>query len=259
MAFSAGDLQPPILTINAPIGLGIRDNPGDIVNTSVGQNPNGETNVTGGAVGLQVPAGETLAIVGGDVLLDDGNLTAKGGHIEIGSVRGSGEIGISETETGLVLDYDSINSFGEIRLENTAIVDVTAEGGGSINVNAQNINILGGSSLNAGIGSGLGSTDSQAGDITLNATNSFTLTNSRIRNLVNSRAVGNSGNIFIRASEVGVFETLGSDVDVASGSFLDNGIFAAIDLEGRGTAGNLKIISERLNVSGNGARISTAT
>ncbi|WP_026102761.1 filamentous hemagglutinin N-terminal domain-containing protein [Pleurocapsa sp. PCC 7319] len=258
--FSATDFDnPPLLTVNAPIGLSFRDNPGDIVNTSVGQNPDGETNVTGGAVGLQVPNGETLALVGGNVLLDGGNLTAKGGHIELGSVQDIGEVEIKETETDLALDYDSINSFGEIRLENTAAIDVNAEGGGSIAVNAKDINILDGSSLNAGIGSGLGSTEAQAGDITLNATEKLTVTNSRIHNLVNSGAVGNSGDIFIRSSNVEILETLNSDVDVASGNFLNNGIFAVVDLEGRGNAGNLSIESEQLNISGNGARISSAT
>ncbi|MGK7897428.1 MAG: filamentous hemagglutinin N-terminal domain-containing protein, partial [Xenococcus sp. (in: cyanobacteria)] len=45
--FSASDLaNPPLLTINAPIGLNLRDNPADIVNRSVVDN-----------VGLQVPSG----------------------------------------------------------------------------------------------------------------------------------------------------------------------------------------------------------
>jgi filamentous hemagglutinin family protein len=50
--FSAADLEnPPLLTINAPIGLGFRDQPGDIVNRSTAVDN----------AGLQVSPGELLA------------------------------------------------------------------------------------------------------------------------------------------------------------------------------------------------------
>jgi filamentous hemagglutinin family protein len=55
--FSATNTQAePILTINAPIGLNFRDNPGDIVNRS---NANG--------FGLSVPEGESISLIGGNV------------------------------------------------------------------------------------------------------------------------------------------------------------------------------------------------
>ena len=257
--FSAADLTtPPLLTVNAPIGLGFRDNPGDIENRSVAQNLDGETNVTGGAVGLQVADGETLALVGGNILLDDGNLTAKGGQIELGGI-GSGELGIDQTETGFIFDYDSVTSFGNIRLENAAVIDVNSIGGGNITVNANNINVLDGSSLNAGINTGLQMSEAQAGNIVINAREIFSVTNSRIHNIVNNGAIGNSGDIFIRASQVEVLETLNSNVDVDSGNFLNNGIFSSVNLEGTGSAGNISIESQQLNVNGNGARISAAT
>lgn len=223
--FSAADLEnPPLLTVNAPIGLGFRDNPGNIENRSVGQNPNGETNITGGAVGLQVPNGETLAIVGGNVLLDDGNLTAKGGHIEIGSVLGEREVGISETDIGFALDYDSINSFGDITLQNTAVVDVTASGGGSINVNGNNLTISN-SSLNSGIASNLNSSEAQAGNITINATKAVKLNNSgNINNEVNF-GIGNAGNI---------------EINTGSLSVIDGGFISA-STSGRGDGGRILI------------------
>ena len=260
--FSAVDnIEQPILTINAPIGLGFRDNPGDIVNRSVGQNPNGETNVTGGAVGLQVPNGETLAIVGGNVLLDDGNLTAKGGHFEIGSVLSEGEVGISETDIGFVLDYDSINSFGDITLQDTAVVDVTASGGGSINVNAQNLT-LDNSSLNSGIASDSNSSEAQAGNITIDATEAVELNNSgNINNEVNF-GIGNAGDITIRAGSLSVVG--GSSIDSrtsglgnagnvfieASGiTFSDSDIFTEVSSDGGfGDAGDIKITTNSLSL-----------
>ncbi|MGL5805742.1 MAG: filamentous hemagglutinin N-terminal domain-containing protein, partial [Xenococcaceae cyanobacterium] len=57
--FSATNTQTkPLLTINAPIGLRLRDNPGTIINQS--------------SVGLTVKQSQTLALVGGDIKLEGG-------------------------------------------------------------------------------------------------------------------------------------------------------------------------------------------
>jgi filamentous hemagglutinin family protein len=253
--FSATDLEnPPVLTINAPIGLGFRDNPGDIINLSVGQNPNGETNLKEGAVGLQVPNGETLAILGGDVLLNDGNLTAKGGQIEIGSVRGAGKIGFTEIDTKFVLNHDSINSFGDVTLQNSSIVDATAGGGGNINIFAKNL-FIDSSGIYTGIDSSLGSVDSKAGNISINATDIVKLTNiSAIKN--DTFGIGNAGNIKIQASkalEISNFVDVESDkestitqvgTDVGSGAI--------------GNGGSLFIETQQLTIAGK-AQLVTST
>ena len=58
--FSAVDLaNPPVLTINAPIGLSFRDEPGKIVNQSV----------TNNGRGFKVSPGESITLVGGDINL----------------------------------------------------------------------------------------------------------------------------------------------------------------------------------------------
>ncbi|MGL4882773.1 MAG: filamentous hemagglutinin N-terminal domain-containing protein, partial [Waterburya sp.] len=59
--FSATDLDnPPMLTINAPIGLNLRDNPEPIVNRSFAPNSAGEQ------AGLEVLPGNNLVFIGGD-------------------------------------------------------------------------------------------------------------------------------------------------------------------------------------------------
>ncbi len=76
--FSAADLEnPPLLTINAPIGLGFRDNPGEITNRSFAQNSAGEE------VGLEVLPGNNLAFIGGNINFEAGEATASGGNIGI--------------------------------------------------------------------------------------------------------------------------------------------------------------------------------
>ncbi|MGL4617565.1 two-partner secretion domain-containing protein [Chroococcidiopsis sp.] len=249
-----------------------------IVNQSRGLGLNGETNVTGGAVGLQVPAGRTLALVGGNVLLNDGNLTAKGGRIEIGSVGNVGEVKLNQVEGGLLLDYSSINSFGEVRLENTAVVDVTAGDGGSIAVNAADI-ALDSSFLYAGILSDSGSAGAQAGDITLDATDKVTVANnSYIFNNLDSGALGNSGNVNVEAkrlrisdgAQVGVLnfgEGNTGNVNVRASEAVElsrgdtaayGGLFAQLGETGKGTAGDILVETGSLTV-GDGAAISTAT
>ena len=71
--FSAVEPGESLLTISVPLGLQFGSSPGSIINRSVGENPDGETNITGDSVGLQVPAGKTLTLVGGKRLLKGGS------------------------------------------------------------------------------------------------------------------------------------------------------------------------------------------
>jgi large exoprotein involved in heme utilization and adhesion len=67
-----------------------------IVNRSQAPSFFGQPNSAGLSPGLQVQPGRTLALVGGDVLLEGGKLTAAQGRIELGSVAG---VGSSEFES----------------------------------------------------------------------------------------------------------------------------------------------------------------
>ena len=279
--FSAVDLEnPPLLTVNAPIGLGFRDNPGDIVNRSVDENPN-ETNATGGAVGLQVANGKTLALVGGNVLLDDGNLTVKGGNLRLGAVRqGNVTVDLSNPTT-IVLDYAGVDLFGDISLENTAVIDVSATGGGNINLNGANITVDS-SNINAGIFPGLGNEAAQGGNVFINATDSLSiLQEARISNSVGDSdttgTIGNSGNLVIETRNLTVADgsqvsvsTFGEgdagdltifaseSIDLRGQADFPGGLFAQVDILGRGNGGNLNIETQQLSVS-DGSKIQVST
>ena len=156
--FSTADLDnPPMLTINAPVGLSFRENPGEIVANNAG---------------LQVSAGETLALIGGDVKLTEGKVTAPGGLVELGGLSAAGEIGISETGN---LNFPDGITRGDVELTENAAVDVRAAGGGFINVNAQNLLLADTSELLGGIAENMGSPNAQAGDIIIDATDSVTV------------------------------------------------------------------------------------
>ncbi|PMB18971.1 filamentous hemagglutinin N-terminal domain-containing protein [Fischerella thermalis] len=192
--FSASNLQPvPQLTINIPIGLRFRDNPGSITNQSVVQNINGDF------FGLIVEPGETFALVGGDVIFNNGTVLTPGGRVELGGLKQAGTVGLNPDGS---LSFPNGVTRADVTINNGSTVAVLGDGGGSIAINARNFDISGGSNLFAGILSGFGNPDAQAGDIVINTTDKFTITgnadsSAEISNLVQNSAIGNAGNVII--------------------------------------------------------------
>ena len=209
----------PLLTVSVPIGLQYGGNPGSILNQSLATN----TNDYGydKTVGLEVQPGKTLALVGGDVRLNRGWLTAPGGRVELGGVSGAGTVGLQANGSNLSLSFPegvvradvSITNQGASQLDRNLFngpgVDVTGNSGGSIAINARNIDINAPNPrLIAGIASNSTLVNAQAGDITLNATEMITIQSGRIYNIHNSptifnnqyNATASSGNILIQTN-----------------------------------------------------------
>lgn len=189
----------PLLSVSVPIGLQFGGNAGSILNQSQATNSSGE------AVGLHVQPGKTLALVGGNVSLDGGSLNAPGGRVELGGTSAVGTVELRVDDSNLRLSFPDGLAQAEVSLDNGAKVSVRAGGGGSIAINAQNLNLAEGSGLLAGIDLGLGSVDSKAGDIEVNATGAINLSDeSFIRNTVQPGAVGNGGGINITTGSLSV-------------------------------------------------------
>ena len=217
--FSAANPDaPPLLTISIPIGLRFRDNPQPIINVSVADD-----------VGLQVDTGETLGLIGGNVLLGfpglplSGKITAPGGNVELGGLLATGTVTLDDN---LKFSFPAGVDRADVSFFNASQINVASDGGGSITINAGDILLSGGSKLLGGIAEGLGNLNSQAGDITLNATGSVSLDNeSNIQNPVNRNAVGNSGDINVNADSL----------TLESGSFFSTSNF------GLGNGGDINI------------------
>ncbi|MCL2925379.1 MAG: filamentous hemagglutinin N-terminal domain-containing protein, partial [Trichodesmium sp. MAG_R04] len=129
--FASSDPQaPPLLTVNVPIGLSLPENPGSILVEGQGHNISlGFNSLTFIAKnsrnrGLEVGLDQTLALVGGDIFLRGGNLTSKGGRVELGSVQ-NGVVGITTDRT---LSYDKNLKFGQILLSEESSIDVSGNG-----------------------------------------------------------------------------------------------------------------------------------
>jgi filamentous hemagglutinin family protein len=178
--FSATDTRTqPLLTVNVPIGLQLGDNPATV--KVHGSN-------------LEVRPNQNLVLVGGDVSLDKGKLTAPGGRIELGGLSTAGKVGLNENGS---LNFPNNVARADVSLTNGAFINVRAGGGGFITINARNLEVSRGSKLIAGIGKDLGTSGVQAGDVEINASDRVSLDRSNVENQVDKNAQGNAGNIKI--------------------------------------------------------------
>ncbi|BAZ22257.1 filamentous hemagglutinin family outer membrane protein [Kalymmatonema gypsitolerans NIES-4073] len=267
----------PLLTISVPIGLQFGSNPGSILNQSQVTNSNGKT------VGLRVQQGKTLALVGGDVALEGGYLTAPDGRIELGSVAGNSFVSLTPNNTSYALGYKGIDNFQDIRLLQKAFVTSSGDSGGSIQVQGANVIVTDGSRTEAntqGAGSGEGlsvnasksvqligeSADGQStsglfiedertgtgktGDLTINTPVLLVRDGARVE--TTTRGSSKGGNLNINASES--VQLIGESIDGQGSS----GLFGGSVNTATGKAGNLTINTSMLLVR-DGAQVVTGT
>ncbi|MBW4628831.1 MAG: filamentous hemagglutinin N-terminal domain-containing protein [Brasilonema octagenarum HA4186-MV1] len=225
---------PELLTINPSAFLFNQIRAASIQNNSIadsGFNPSSEFTATG----LRVPDGKSLLLVGGDINMDGGGLFAFGGRVELGGLANAGTIGLNGNGNNLSLSFPDNVERSDVFLSNGALVNVRAGNGGSIAVNARNLKMTAKSSLLAGIESRLGSNNSKAGNIEVNATAAINLNNkSEISNQVLAQANGQGGNVNINASTLQV--SGGAQVGVAT--------------FGVGKGGNLRVDAQDVQLIG---------
>jgi filamentous hemagglutinin family protein len=141
----------PLLTVNIPTGLRFRDNPGAIVNRSTAL---GKVNLPaspvpipiGDRVGLAVDPGQTLALIGGDIQIPGGNLTASGGQILLGSAASPGLVNFALTPAqpgSLTLNYANIQNFGNIQISDGTVINTSGTGGGRVEIKGGNVALSG--------------------------------------------------------------------------------------------------------------------
>ncbi len=101
-----------------------------------------------GASDLRVKPENTLALLGGDINLNGGVLTA--GNVELGTpLRGLVRLQPMSNglATGFIFDYSQISSYGNIQLSNKSLVDISSQPAGMLQINAQNLQLKDGSLL----------------------------------------------------------------------------------------------------------------
>jgi large exoprotein involved in heme utilization and adhesion len=206
--------------------------------------------------------------------MDGGRLNANGGRVELGGLGEPGSVALGVDGDNFSLIFPDNVARTSVSLTNSSYVLVTGASGGNIAVNASNLEILGGSLLSGGIGQGLGTPETVAGDITLNATESIKVAGgSIVQNLVRLGSVGNGGNItidsgsfslqddaFLTASTFGQGNAGNVTVRaVDTVSLTDNAnIFSTVESGGVGKGGNIAINAATLSLL-DGAQLVTST
>jgi filamentous hemagglutinin family protein len=233
MAF--GTVNPTaLLTMSVPIGVQFGQNPGTIAVQNTGHRlsqglftPVALNNSTSG--GLTVQPSNTLALLGGDINLVGGILSAPSGQIELGSSK-AGTVDINTTKSRWQFDYRNVAQFADIQLSKQALVDASGSPAGSLRLQGRNISLIEGSVAllkNSG-GTGLGNLIVNASEtLALGQVGTYGFQNSLL--IADNVGSGNGNNILISARNLQ----------------LQNGGQITTRTFGAGTGGNIDI-----NVSG---------
>ena len=275
--FSAdGTQSSPLLTVSVPSGLQVGATPGAIVNRSR-HNLKFSSDLPNDAIagGLQVMPGRTLALVGGNVRLPGGVLVAEGGRVELGAIRNS-SVNLTSMDQGWQLGYENSHDFQNLQFSQGANVSVSGSGGGSIQLQGRQINIMEQSfitSVTLGDSNGepirVRADRLNIGDRSLIRT--FTQGSGAGSNIdvsveqlkiesggqiaVNTNASGNSGNVQINATDSIMLNGLD---DVRGETLYSTGLFSQARSEATGNGGRLDISTRTLNVQ-EGAQVNATT
>ncbi|MEH2213842.1 two-partner secretion domain-containing protein [Nostoc sp.] len=248
--FSATEpLTTPLLTVSVPIGLQFGATAAPIRNQSQADNSQDgiTTNIFQQPVGLKLNQGKTLALVGGDITLEGGNLTAASGQIELGSVANNSLVTLKPIDQGWSLGYEGVQNFQNIQIiqriadgkEFPSQVDASGEGGGNIQVQGNFIELTGQRVRLVSQTKG----DRNGNDLTITAKKLIVQDGAKVA--TSTISSGAAGNLTVNASE---------SVELI-GSTLPNAITELIGITaGKGKAGDITINTRRLRIK-DGARV----
>lgn len=149
--------EAPLLVVSAPTGLQLGVSSANVQVNSVGHSFDGSvgSSIRGNApLGLQVGIGQTLGLVGGDITLDGGILSADSGQIALGAIgeqNAPTQVALKQQEGRWQLDYERLSPSGNLRLLNQSLVNaggnVAEAGQGTIQIWAGNLALEDGSIL----------------------------------------------------------------------------------------------------------------
>jgi len=248
----------PLLTISIPTSLQFGANPGQIVNQSAlvsAQKDSGQGNEE--PIGLKVSPGQTLGLVGGDVVLPGGFLTAPGGRIELGSVGANSLVSLTFNDSGFALGYAGVQNFQDIQLSQGAAVnasddkDASGEGGGTIQVQGRRVVLT----ENSGIISQTFGRQN-GGTVSIQAAQFIAEGGGNVD--TTTKGSGRGGNLSVTATDSIELSGTNSDGSVPSGFFAQVVVKEGQTLPATGNAGDLTIATGRL-ILREGAQVGSNT
>ncbi|AFZ29758.1 filamentous hemagglutinin family outer membrane protein [Gloeocapsa sp. PCC 7428] len=183
-----------------------------------------------------LPDAQSLVLLGGNInIAGDFNiehLIAPSGRIELGGVLGAGIVGLNNVNgKNLSLSFPANIARGDVSISNGVIASVAGDGSGSIAINARNINIAQ-SNIIAGVSPDFEATNNQLGTINLDATEGIEITRATLTNEVQLEAVGNAGDIQIKAGSLllNEFSNINSTVNPRASGNAGNVLIQANDV-----------------------------
>ncbi len=192
----------PLLTVQPSAFLFNQLNPAPIANNSIVSAEGNRSGLAG--FGLRVPDGENLTLLGGNISMNGGGVNALGGRVEIGGLSAPGTVILNADGS---LTFPTGVARADVSLTNQGRINVAANGGGSITINAGDFEILG-SRLTAGIGRNSGFVGAQSGDITIKANTIRGADGANIANIVRENGVGNSGDVSITTDSLSLTDSV---------------------------------------------------
>lgn len=168
LTFAANESQaPPLLTVSVPVGLQLGSNPDPIQvigegNASLPFLPRERetgnlsffpsSSVLGPLprptevpMALQVPEGNTLAFIGGEITLDGGLVVSESGRVVLGAVGAGEQVNLTPHIQGWEFDFSGISQFADLELDGRSFVDASGTTAGFIQLIGENISVSGGS------------------------------------------------------------------------------------------------------------------
>lgn len=249
LEFSAITTQTkPLLSVNVPLGLQYGEKTGDIRVQGIGGSSASQQ-----MLGLILPSNKTLALVGGNVILEGAFLNVPGGRIELGSVTGVGQVNLSQTNQGWTLNYQNARTLGNIQLSRS-FVDIALEEDSSILNQAESGAVaIRGSQLNLESSSIVRAstfTSAAAGNINIDVQRLTMRGGAQV--ITTTLGTGAGGNLSVNASES--VELAGELI--GAGFISASGLYSATD--GAGQAGSVTITTPILLIQA-GAQVNAST
>ena len=229
---------PPMLKIKIPEGLQLGSGAGSIEVRGTGHNLNFDTSYNSRPSGLEVPQERTLALIGGKLNLNGGNLTSLGGTIELAAIAQTGTIDLKKDKKALEFDYDRINNYGNITLsEKSSIEIVIDKEPGSIELRGKDITLENASTI---IGRTIGS--DKKSKINIIATNSLNIINDNLDNFPSA--------IFSEAQEKA--EKQGPEINLEATSLnLENNALIISTTQSEADGGSINIVANQADLVNN--------
>jgi large exoprotein involved in heme utilization and adhesion len=188
---------------------------------------------------LQVSAGKTLSVVGGDMQIVGGQLVAPGGRIQLASVASPGEVSFSPLELAPELQVDSFTRLGQLELSRGGRLDVSPLDVNGNGIGSGTVLLRGGrlTVASAGIGAVTGNRDGAKMGIDLRLADDVVVDNSTIA--TSSTGHGNTGELRAKAGAL----------------TLRGGAIIGSLASGSGKGGNITVAArESVSISGHNAQ-----